>query len=157
LIEIKFEQSIVINLSAAETFAYVGNLDNMIHWSNIILKIEKISPELLGVGAIVKITFQFLNQELDITFEVVEHYPDRCLTIKSTSGISPCLFCYRFEPAKGGGTLVSREALIQVIMGGTENLTEREVSDIVYRQLERDLQMLKDVLEARSSICGIVS
>jgi uncharacterized membrane protein len=157
LMEIKAEHSITIKLPVREVFAYVSNLETLADWSSPVLTINSLSPEVVGVGTVVKITFQFLNLQLDTIFEVVEHDPDRCLTIKSTSGMSPCLFCYRFESAEGDGTQVSRESLIQVIMDGSGNLSEPEIISAVHDQLRFDLQTLKDILEARSLAYEIVS
>ena len=84
---------------------------------------------------------------MDITFEIVEYEPDRCLTIKSLSGITPCLFSYQFEQTEDGATTVSLETVIH-LTGGTLGLTESVTTNVVRRQLVHDLLTLKDILEA---------
>lgn len=102
------------------------------------------------MGATVRSTIRFLGRWLDTTFEIVECEPSRSLTIKSISGVSPCLFCYQFEPVEDGGTTVSQEALIHLIEGMLD-LADPVVTSVVRRQLAYDLLTLKDMLEARAS------
>src|SRR6266568_1731989 len=102
------------------------------------------------VGARARSTIRFLGRWLDTTFEIVECEPSRSLTIKSISGVSPCLFYYQFEPVEDGGTTVSQEALIHLIEG-TLDVADLVVTNVVRRQLTYDLLTLKDMLEARAS------
>ena len=86
-----------------------------------------------------------------MTFEIVECEANRCLTIKSISGVSPCLFCYQFEPGEDGGTMVSQEAIIHH-MEGVVDLTESVVISAVRRLLAYDLHTLKDMLESKAGM-----
>src|SRR6266480_3841847 len=94
----KTRQSVVINLPAEEIFAYMSDLENLVDWSGSTIAVRKISPGALHIGATLRSTMRFLGRWMDITFEIVEYEPGRCLTIKSLSGATPCLFCYQFEP-----------------------------------------------------------
>ena len=143
------KQSIVINLPVEEIFAYMSDIANMVDWSSAIIAVRKISPGELHVGATVQSTIRFLGKWLDITFEIVEYEPNRYLTIKSSSGVTPCLFCYQFEPTEDGGTTVSQGTIIH-LTGGVLDLAEPVVTSVVRRQLEYDLLTLKDILEARA-------
>ena len=99
------------------------------------------------MGATVRSTIRFLGKWLDITFEIVEYEPGRYLTIKSVSGIAPFLFYYQFEPVEDGGTTISQKAVIHL----TEGILEMKapvITSAVRRQIEYDLQTLKDMLEA---------
>src|SRR5437763_896233 len=95
LIKMKVEYSVVINQPSEEIFAYMSDLENMVDWSSSMIAIRRISPGAIHVGATVRGTIRFLGRWLDITFEVVECEPNRSLTIKSISAISPCHFCYQ--------------------------------------------------------------
>ena len=143
----KDRQTVVINLPAEEIFAYMSDFENLIDWSGATISVRKTSPGEIRVGATVRSTIRFLGRWMDITFEIVECEPGRCLTIKSLSGVTPCLFCYQFEPVKDGATNVSLETVIH-ITGGILGLTDSVVTNVVRRQLEHDLLTLKDVLEA---------
>jgi uncharacterized membrane protein len=150
LIQINVKQSVVINLPAEEIFAYMSDLENLVDWSNVVIAVRKSSPETRHVGATARSTIRFLGRWLDTTFEIVECEPSRSLTIKSISGVSPCLFYYQFEPVEDGGTTVSQEALIHLIEG-TLDVADPVVTNVVRRQLTYDLLTLKDMLEARAS------
>ena len=143
----KDRQSVVINLPAEEIFAYLSDFENQVDWSAATIAVRKTSPGEIRVGATVRSTIQFLGRWMDITFEIVEYEPDCCLTIKSLSGLTPCLFTYQFEPTEDGATNVSLETVIH-LTGGTLGLTESVTTNVVRRQLVHDLLTLKDILEA---------
>jgi len=143
------KQNVFINRAAEEIFAYMSDIENMVDWSSVIISTRKISPGEMHVGATVRSTIRFLGKWLDITFEVVEYEPNRYLTLKSIAGVTPCLFCYQFEPTEDGGTTVSQGTIIH-LTGGVLDLAEPVVTSVVRRQLEHDLLTLKDILEARA-------
>ncbi len=146
----KVKHSVVINLSAEEIFAYMADLDNLVDWSSTVIAVRKISPGEIRVGATLRTTIRLLGRWLDMTFEIIESEPNRCLTIKSISGGSPCLFSYQYDPIEDGGTNVSLEAMIHFT--GILGLAEPVVTRVIHRQLEHDLLTLKDMLEASTSM-----
>lgn len=150
--QVNIKQSVVINLAAEEIFAYMSDLENQVDWSSAVIMVRNISPGVLHVGARVRSTIRFLGRWLDMTFEVVECEPGRSLTIKSIAGISPCLFCYQFDPVEDGGTTVSQEAVIHLT--GILGLEEPVVTRVISRQMEHDLLTLKDLLEASAATSG---
>jgi hypothetical protein len=150
--QVNIKQSVVINLAAEEIFDYMSDLENQVDWSSAVIMVRNISPGVLHVGARVRSTIRFLGRWLDMTFEVVECEPGRSLTIKSIAGISPCLFCYQFDPVEDGGTTVSQEAVIQLT--GILGLEEPVVTRVISRQMEHDLLTLKDLLEAFAAMNG---
>jgi hypothetical protein len=154
VITMNVKQNVFINLPAEDIFAYVSDFENLVDWSSVMIAARKISPGAIEVGATIRGTVRFLGKWLDITFEIVEYEPGRYLTIKSTSGIAPFLFCYQFEPTEDGGTSISQKAVIHL----TEEVMELKASVItsaVRRQIEYDLVTLKDLLEASTSKCKL--
>lgn len=147
LIKLEFSQSVVINLPPAEIFAYISNLENLADWSSVVISARKISQESMQVGAIVRCTIRFLGRWFDISFEIVECKPGRYLTIKSVSGVAPCLIYYRLEPVERSRTNVSSEQVIH-FTDGSLGLAEPLVKSTIRRQLQHDLLTLKDLLEA---------
>ena len=150
MITMNVKQNVFINLPAEDIFAYVSDFENLVDWSSVMIAARKISPGAIEVGATIRGTVRFLGKWVDITFDIVEYEPGHCLTIKSTSGIAPFLFCYQFEPAEDGGTTLSQKAVIHL----TEEVMELKASVItsaVRRQIEYDLVTLKDLLEASTS------
>ncbi len=147
----EFKQSVIVNLPTEEIFVYMSDLENLADWSSVVIAARKISRESMQVGATVRCTIRFLGRWFDISFEIVECNPNRYLTIKSISGVAPCLISYQFEPVEGGGTNVSLDQVIHLI-GGFLGLAEPVITSAVRRQLEHDLLTLKDILEAKASI-----
>ena len=154
MITMNVKQNVFINLPAEDIFAYVSDFENLVDWSSVMVAARKISPGAVEVGATVRGTVRFLGKWADITFDIVEYEPGRCLTIKSTSAIAPFLFCYQFEPAEDGGTTLSQKAVIHL----TEEVIELKgsvITSAVRRQIEYDLVTLKDMLEASTSMCEL--
>lgn len=143
----KTRQSVVIKLPVEEIFTYVSDLENLVDWSGATIAVRKISPGALHVGATLRTTIRFLGRWMEITFEVVEYEPGCYLAIKSLCGVTPCLFCYQFEPTGDGGTNVSLETVIQ-LTGGILGLADSVVTNVIRRQIKHDLLTLKDILEA---------
>jgi uncharacterized membrane protein len=146
----EFKQSVVVNLPTEEIFAYLSDLENLADWSSVVIAARKISQPSMQVGATVRCTIRFLGRWFDISFEIVECNPNRFLTIKSISGVAPCLISYQLEPLEGSGTnVVSSEHVIHST-GGFLGLAEPVVTSMIHRQLEHDLLTLKDILEAKA-------
>jgi uncharacterized membrane protein len=143
-------QTVVINLPAEDIFTYVSDFGNLADWSGSTIAGRKISPGEMQVGAAVRCTHRFLGRWMEMTFEVVEYEPGRCLTIKSLAGVTPCLFSYQFEPLEDGATRVSLETVIH-LTGAILGLTDSVVAKMIRRQLGHDLLTLKDLLEASAA------
>lgn len=148
------KQSVFINLPAEDIFAYVSDFENLVDWSGVMITARKISPGAVEVGATICGTVRFLGKWLDITFEIVEYEPGRYLTIKSTSGIAPFLFCYQFEPVEDGGTTISQKVTIH-LTAEVMKLKASVLANAVRRQIENDLLTLKDMLESSTSKCKL--
>ncbi len=147
MVEIKVQKSVFINLPAQEIFAYMCDLENMVDWSSATISIRKTSPGEIGAGATVRSTIRFLGRWLNVVFEVVEYSPGHCLALKSIAGSPPCLFSYQFEELEEGGTTVSQESMVQIVAGSVEQ-THPVVASAIARQVEYDLQTLKEILES---------
>lgn len=151
MIKIKIENSMVINLPTEEIFAYMSDVEKLAEWSSAVISSKKTSPGEMHVGTTIQSTIRFLGRWLDMTYEIVECEPGHQLTFKSIAGVAPSFFCYRFEPSEGGGTIVSQEAIINCT-GKIVGLAEPVVINTVRRQIEHDLLILKDLLEARAAM-----
>lgn len=147
MVEIKVQKSVFIDLPAEDIFTYICDLENMVDWSSTTISIRKISLGEIGTGATVRSTIRFLGRWLNVVFEVVEYSPGRCLAFKSIAGSPPCLFCYQFKGLEEGGTTISQEAMIQVV-GGSAEQASPIIASAVARQIEYDLQTLKEILES---------
>ena len=147
MVEIQVQRSVFINLPAEDIFAYVCDLESMVDWSSTTIAIRKTSPGEISIGARMRSTIRFLGRWLNVVFEVVEYSPGRCLAFKSIAGSPPCLFGYQFETMAGGGTTLSQEAMVQIV-GGSADQANPVIASAVARQIEYDLQTLKEILES---------
>lgn len=149
MIEVNIKQEVFIHASEEKIFTYLGDLENLVDWSSCVISMRHTTAENTQVGATAQGTIRFLGKWSEIAFEIIERESARTLTIKSLSGISPCLFCYQLASVEGQGTTLSQEAIIHIMLGKGE--TEQIVTNAVHRQLEYDLLTLKDILEASAS------
>jgi hypothetical protein len=149
----KIEQCLVINLSAEKIFGYMADIDTWVEWSCAVIAMRKTSPGTLSVGATLRCTSRFLGRWQETTFELVEFEPGHLFTLKSISGLAPCIFSYRLEQTEPGKTNVSVEALIELIEGYL-GLEESVIVAAMHRQLDYDLLTVRDILEARTSLAG---
>lgn len=151
MVDIKVQKSVFIDLPIEEVFAYMSDLENMADWSSAIIAVRKVSPGAVCAGTLIRGTIRFLGRWLNVIFEIVEYQPNCYLALKSISGSAPCLFCYQFEPAEGGGTTASEEAVIQMV-GASCDHEHPVVVNAIHRQVEYDLLTLKDILEAKVAL-----
>ncbi len=156
MISIETLQQVSINVSVADTFAYMSNLENLANWSSLILTARKTSSEAIQLGTMLQSTVRFIGHRSAITFEVIEYEPNHSLTLKSTTGVAPCLIYYRFEPSCDGGTDFTQEVVLSVIEHRSE-LAIPVFKKALQRTLDCDLLMLKDVLEAKASSTKIAT
>jgi hypothetical protein len=149
----EIEHNLVIKLSAEKIYDYMADIDNWVEWSGAVIAIRKTMPGTISVGSTLRCTTRFLGRWLETTYEVVELEPGHLFTLKSISGLAPSIFSFRLEPIESGRTNVSVEALIE-LMEGYLGLEESVIVGALCRQLDYDLNTLRDILEARTSLTG---
>lgn len=148
--ELIVKQSVVINLPAEDSFAYAADLENLVEWSSMVITAKKTSPGEMQIGTTWRVTIRFLGRWLENTYVVVEWEADHIITLKSTSGITPCHFSFTFESLAEGKTNLLLEAVINLrIKGGFMDVAEPVLARVLRREIEHDLLTLKDLLEAR--------
>ena len=141
------KQTIVINRPAEVVFAYLSNLEHMADWSSAVLSVRMLSSSSMQVGTSANIVTRFLGKRSEAVMEIVECYPHRYLTLKSTSGIIPCTFFYQFDSREKSVSSIDLDATYMV-KRSVRGLSEQKVINALQRQREYDLLTLKDVLEA---------
>jgi hypothetical protein len=147
----KIEQCLVINLPAEKIFDYMTDVENWVEWSSVVIAVRKTAPGIISVGVTWRSTTRFLGRWLETTYELVEYEPSHFFTLKSISGLCPAIFSFKLEAVECGRTNVSVEAVISHIEGFLR-LEDSVVISAVRRQMEGDLQTLRDILEARTTI-----
>jgi uncharacterized membrane protein len=147
----KIEQCLVINLPAEKIFDYIADVENWVECSSVVIAVRKTAPGIISVGATWRCTTRFLGRWLETTYELVEHEPSHFFTLKSISGLCPTIFSCKLEAIECDRTNVSVEAMISHIEGFL-GLEDSVVVSAVRRQMEGDLQTLRDILQARTTI-----
>ncbi|HLI05924.1 MAG TPA: SRPBCC family protein [Ktedonobacteraceae bacterium] len=155
MITVEVKQTVFIDLPVEAVFAYISDLENLSDWSGVVISARIISPGEMQPGTRVRNTIRFLNRWSDMIFEVIEYESNRVLTLKSINGIARCTIFYQLEPGEGGGTTVFQEAVVHYVEGTVE-VAGSVAYNAIRRQFKYDLLTLKDILEAKASMCEIV-
>jgi len=150
--KIHIKQSIAIRLPVEDIFTYMSDLEHLLDWSSGIISVKFISSGTVRVGAMVKCTVRFLGMRSEMILEIVEYEKNRFLTLKSISGVTPCLFYYQFEMLEDGVTSIAQDSIFSPVEEVAE-LTEEVFINALHRQLELDLLTLKDMLETCTPTC----
>ncbi len=143
---IRQEHSVVIDRPVEEVFAFVTDLNNDPLWQSTSLETEQTSEGPVDAGTTFRNTSKFLGRRIDSTYEVTENDPPHKQCVRITSGPIPGSGCYLFEPANGGSTRFTQ--IFEAEAGGFFRLAEPLVARAIRRQMEADMETLKDLLES---------
>jgi len=141
----KFEESVVINRSPQEVFAYLSNLENDPPWSSA-TEIHKTSPGPIGIGTTFRQRDRFLGRHVDLHFEVVEYEMNHHIAMKADSGPLHLEGARIVEPSGDATTRVT-------FVGGGQahgplKILEPLLVTVGDRRLRSQLRKLKQLLEA---------
>jgi hypothetical protein len=141
----KVEGSVVVGRAGGEVFTYLCDFDRGAQWAAGVMESRTTSDGLVGLGATVRVVGNFLGERLESNAEVVVYEPGRRLGCKSTSGPVPYLVRLEVDPLPEG---VRVTGMIEAD-AGFFRLAGWLVRRTAQRQLEHDLETMKDILEAR--------
>jgi hypothetical protein len=118
--------------------AYMTDPANDPEWIGGLREAELLGDAPVAVGSRVRRVAYFLRRRVEYVNEIVA-LDDTQLDMKSVKAPFPMRITYRFEPAAEGGTTVSNR-----VRGGGLRL----LAPLVRRNVQRDLERLRDVLES---------
>jgi hypothetical protein len=118
--------------------AYMTDPTNDREWIGGLREAELLGDGPVAVGSRVRRVAYFLRRRVEYVNEIVA-LDDTQLDMKSVKAPFPMRITYRFEPAAEGGTTVSNR-----VRGGGLRL----LAPLVRRNVQRDLERLRDVLES---------
>jgi uncharacterized protein YndB with AHSA1/START domain len=144
---VREEHSVVIECPIEEVFAFTADPNNDALWESTTLEAERTSEGPLGVGTTFRNTTKFLGRRFDTSYELTEYEPPRKQCYRVTTGPIPGVVCYLFEPSDEGSTRFTQTFEAEV--GGFFRLAEPLVARAIRRQMEADMETLKDMLEAQ--------
>lgn len=141
----RFEAIVVINRSAEEIGEWLDNVDNWAVWQSALIDAEKTSEGPMGVGSTFRGTSHFLGRQIGWTSEYLEYTP-MSSRLKILAGPITIDQTMTFKPVEGGTkvTLVGEGE-----SGGFFRLAEPLVARMYARDMQANLERLKDILEAQ--------
>jgi uncharacterized protein YndB with AHSA1/START domain len=117
--------------------AYMTDPANDPQWIGGLREAELLDEAPVRVGSRVRRVAYFLRRRVEYVNEILA-LDDSQLDMRSVKAPFPMHITYRFEPASGGGTDVSNH-----VRGGGPRL----FAPLVRRNVQRDLERLRDLLE----------
>jgi hypothetical protein len=106
------------------------------------------TPPPLAVGSRVARVAYFLGRRVEYVNEVTELDPQRVLDMRAVKAPFPMRVTYSFEPLDGGAATRVRNR-VRGGAGGFFALFGPLLGPLVKRSVQKDLERLRDVLEAR--------
>ncbi len=143
---IKFEKSVVIDAPQTAVFDFITDLTNDSQWQTGVQTVEKTSDGPIQPGTTWKYVSHFLGRDVEAQIEVTSYDAPNEVKFKTISGPIPFENTVRFS-AQEGGTLVSISG--QAEFGGFFKLAEGLVSKQLNKQIDKDTEVLKNLLEAK--------
>jgi Polyketide cyclase / dehydrase and lipid transport len=140
----KLERSVIIGRPVEEVFELAGNPDSDLQWGSLITESRQISPGPLGKGTTFLQTASFLGGRITSSLEITEYEPEKLMCFRANEPIV-LEHCRRFEPAPEGTLLTF---FIDAQVAGRFKVAGPIFLRIAERQLQGDLESLKDLLES---------
>jgi len=100
----RVQNSVHIDRSAADVFAFVTDLANMPKWSSAVLR-SSVSEAPIRVGTTFHTTGKLMGRTIRLEGRVIEHQPDRRFATKALEPY-PLTVTWTFEPEDGGTRVV---------------------------------------------------
>ena len=142
----KIKASVVINRPVEDVFAYVADPEKVSQWAGPVIESKQTSEGSVGLGTTTSRVTQFLGRTIEAIHVITEYEPGRVYADRTTSGPVPIHSRILFD-AGDGGTKVTIEGELQA--AGFFKIAEPIMLRVARRQVETDVQTLKEILEAK--------
>jgi uncharacterized membrane protein len=129
-----------------EVAAYMIDPANDPEWIGGVREVRMETPPPLAVGSRVARVARFLGRRVEYVNEVTELDPDRVLDMRSVRAPFPMRVTYSFGADGGGATIVRNR--VRGAPGGFFALFGPLLAPMVKRSVQKDLERLRDVMEA---------
>ncbi len=141
---ITFTKTVFIDRPPQEVFEFASDPTNDAKWRDSAVSAEWISEGQIGVGSKLRSVDKLMGREIESTSEVTAWDPPNRYGQKALEGPMPFELTITLEP-QDGGTLVKLDGQAEV--GGFFKVAEGLVGKQLEKQIEKDLQGLKQVME----------
>jgi uncharacterized membrane protein len=145
---IHFEASVEIERPVEKVFDYVTDPENFPEWAGLVIEVRdvrKATPDRLREGDRFTVVAKFLGRRFETPCEVTDYLSNRQFSFRSTGGPVPQEFTCAFEPTLEGTRLTQS---VEAEPGTFFRLTGPLFEAVGRRQINNDLETLKDLLEA---------
>ena len=143
----RVEESVEINRPLEEVFNYVSDVGNYPEWMAHVLEVRMDNPGPPQHSDRFVVAIKSVGRRFETPYERTSYEADRRYTDRAVGGPIPNQRWHSAFQEVPGGTRFTRA--VDVESGGLLKLLEPLQKRAVERQLRKDLQTLKDVLEAR--------
>ena len=143
----RVEESVEINRPLAEVFDYVSDVGNYPEWMAHALEVRKDTPGPPQQSGRFVVAIKSVGRRFETPYERTSYEADRRYTDRAVGGPIPNHRWHSDFQEVPGGTRFTRG--VNVESGGVLKLLEPVQKRAAERQLRKDLQTLKGVVEAR--------
>ena len=143
----RLEESVEIHRPLAEVFKYVSDVSNYPHWMAHVLDVRKHSPGPTEQSDGFVVAIKSVGRRFETPYERTLYEADRRYTDRAVGGPIPNQQWHSAFQEVAGGTRFTRA--VEVESSGLLKLLEPLQKRAGGRQLTKDLQTLKQVVEAR--------
>ncbi len=143
----RVEENVEINRSLGEVFNYVSDVGNYPDWMAHALEVRKDTPGSPQQSDRFVVAIKSVGRRFETPYERISYEADRRYTDRAVGGPIPNHRWHSAFQEVPGGTRFTRA--VDVESGGLLKLLEPLQKRAAGRQLRKDLQTLKGVMEAR--------
>jgi uncharacterized protein YndB with AHSA1/START domain len=139
-----FSNVVVIDRPVRQVFGFVSDFENVPRWNYAITRTRKTSPGPVSAGT-TYVQRREVPEPGEEQFTVTDLVPDRQVAVEGTLGPFPARLSYEFEPAEGGGTVVTNSVELRIT--GPLRLLGGIATSRVKKAVADNLGALKRLLE----------
>lgn len=143
----RLEESVDIDRPVEEVFKYVSDVGNYPQWMAHVLEVRKHTPGAPQRSEGFVVAIKSVGRRFETPYERTSYEPDRRCTDRAVGGPIPDQRWHSVFREVPGGTRFTRA--VEVESRGLLRLLEPLQRRAAGRQLKKDLQTLKQVVEAR--------
>lgn len=140
----RIESSIQINAPAERIFAFIADVRRQPEWIGAVADVSNVSSDPVGVGTTFNLSLALMGKTATATQEVTRFEPNTAFTQKTTSGPVPTEISITLTESNGATTVHN---VTEADISSLGRLAGPLVSRTIRRQLEADLQTLRDIME----------
>ena len=144
---LRLEHSVVIDRPRELVFAFVTNTENVPKWKKRLVEVRPITSGPVGVGTTETHVSRFMGRRFEVDHEITEYDSGHKVRFRTTSGPFPSEGQFMLQDVEGGTRLT---IVSEAEPHGMFRLLAPVLRWVAKRRLERDLALLKSVLEGAS-------